>query len=138
MVLKEILCGFTVAVFISVFVPQVFWVTLFIGAGGGQGLAFLAVLENAAVAPIVAFFTFIGSMGNVPLAAMLWSKGNSVGGEKAFLDAERVDATVIWIPGKYYGWRSALYKSALASIVMFGVGGSLYYALDLFGGYVAR
>src|SRR3546814_688886 len=73
MVWKEILFGFTVAGFISVFVPQVFWDTLFIGAGGGQGLAFLAVLENAAVAPIVAFFTFIGSMGNVPLAAMLWS-----------------------------------------------------------------
>src|SRR3546814_2755822 len=59
MVWKEILFGFTVAGFISVFVPQVFWDTLFIGAGGGQGLAFLAVLENAAVAPIVAFFTFI-------------------------------------------------------------------------------
>src|SRR3546814_1637818 len=79
----EILFGFTVAGFISVFVPEVFWDTLFIGAGGGQGLAFLAVLENAAVAPIVAFFTFIGSMGNVPLAAMLWSKGNSFGGVMA-------------------------------------------------------
>src|SRR3546814_5408176 len=92
MVWKEILFGFTVAGFISVFVPQVFWDTLFIGAGGGQGLAFLAVLENAAVAPIVAFFTFIGSMGNVPLAAMLWSKGNSFGGVMAFLGADLVAA----------------------------------------------
>src|SRR3546814_14136667 len=87
--------------------------TLFIGAGGGQGLAFLAVLENAAVAPIVAFFTFIGSMGNVPLAAMLWSKGNSFGGVMAFLGADLVAATVIWIHAKYYGWRYALYTSAL-------------------------
>src|SRR3546814_13807344 len=66
----------------------------------------LAVLENAAVAPIVAFFTFIGSMGNVPLAAMLWSKGNSFGGVMAFLGADLVAATVIWIHAKYYGWRS--------------------------------
>src|SRR3546814_17606877 len=65
MVWKEILFGFTVAGFISVFVPQVFWDTLFIGAGGGQGLAFLAVLEMAAVAPNVAFFTVTGSHGNV-------------------------------------------------------------------------
>src|SRR3546814_7470024 len=93
MVWKAILFGFTVAAFISVFVPPVFWDTLFIGAGCGQGLAFLAVLENAAVAPIVAFFTFIGSMGNVPLAAMLWSKGNSFGGVMAFLGADLVAAT---------------------------------------------
>src|SRR3546814_1920475 len=119
MVWKEILFGFTVAGFISVFVPQVFWDTLFIGAGGGQGLAFLAVLENAAVAPIVAFFTFIGSMGNVPLAAMLWSKGNSFGGVMAFLGADLVAATVIWIHAKYYGWRyrSEEHTSELQSLM---------------------
>src|SRR3546814_13355898 len=61
----------------------------------------LAVLENAVVAPIVAFFTFIGSMGNVPLAAMLWSKGNSFGGATAFLGADLVAATVIWIHATY-------------------------------------
>src|SRR3546814_9228753 len=114
----EILFGFTVAGFISVFVPEVFWDTLFIGAGGGQGLAFLAVLENAAVAPIVAFFTFIGSMGNVPLAAMLWSKGNSFGGVMAFLGADLVAATEIWIHAKYYGWRYALYTSARLYLCM--------------------
>lgn len=133
MVWKEILFGFTVAGFISVFVPQVFWDTLFIGPGGGQGLSFLAVLENAAVAPIVAFFTFIGSMGNVPLAAMLWSKGNSFGGVMAFLGADLVAATVIWIHAKYYGWRYALYMSALLYLCMVGAGVTVHYLFALFG-----
>ncbi|MFP5510348.1 MAG: permease [Alphaproteobacteria bacterium] len=76
MVWKEILFGFTVAGFISVFVPQSFWNAIFLVADGGAQDApgFLIVLENALVAPVVAFFTFIGSMGNVPLAAMLWSR----------------------------------------------------------------
>jgi uncharacterized protein len=83
MVWKEILFGFTVAGFITIFVPQSFWNALFL-IFGDKGPApypgFFTVVENALVAPVVAFFTFIGSMGNVPLAAMLWSKGASFGG----------------------------------------------------------
>ena len=60
MVWKEILFGFTIAGFISVFVPQSFWDFLFVG--NSQDPGFWAVVENAAVAPVVAFFTFIGSM----------------------------------------------------------------------------
>lgn len=138
MVWKEILFGFTVAGFIAIFVPQAFWDTLFIGSsasqsGGGQGLSFLAVLENAVVAPIVAFFTFIGSMGNVPLAAMLWSKGNSFGGVMAFLGADLVAATVIWVHAKYYGWRYALFLSALLYLCMVAAGVSVHYLFALFG-----
>lgn len=81
MVWKEILFGFTVAGFIAVFVPRSFWNSLFlIEEGRSASPSFLIVLENALVAPIVAFFTFIGSMGNVPLAAMLWSREASFGG----------------------------------------------------------
>lgn len=79
---KEILFGFTIAGFISVFVQQGFWKAIFlIGDGGAQqSPGFLIVLENALVAPVAAFFTFIGSMGNVPLTAMLWSRDTSFGG----------------------------------------------------------
>ena len=65
MVWKEILLGFTVAGSVSVFVPQSFWNALFLKGTTGDVMPFWAVLENAAVAPFVAFFTFIGSMGNV-------------------------------------------------------------------------
>ncbi len=92
MVWKEILFGFTVAGFITVFVPQSFWDALFMLSGeGGQGQpGFLIVVENALIAPVVAFFTFIGSMGNVPLAAMLWSKGASFGGVMSFRGDRRL------------------------------------------------
>lgn len=128
MVWKEILFGFTVAGFISVFVPQSFWDALFLKGGGTQqALPFWAVLENAAVAPVVAFFTFIGSMGNIPLAAMLWSRDVSFGGVMAFLGADLVAATVIWVHHKYYGWRYTLYLSGLLYLCMVAAGVTVHY-----------
>ena len=135
MVWKEILFGFTVAGFISVFVPQSFWNAIFlIGEGGAQqSPGFITVVENALVAPVVAFFTFIGSMGNVPLAAMLWSRDASFGGVIAFLGADLVAATVIWVHGKYYGWRYALYLSGLLYVAMVAAGVTVHYAFALVG-----
>lgn len=135
MVWKEILFGFTVAGFISVFVPQDFWNALFLvsDSGGSQNPSFLVVVENALVAPVVAFFTFIGSMGNVPLASMLWSKGASFGGVMSFLGADLVAATVVWVHAKYYGWRYALFLSGLLYVCMVAAGISVNYLFALFG-----
>lgn len=132
MAYKEILFGFTVAGFISVYVPQSFWNTLFLGAGS-EAPSFVAVLENAAVAPVVAFFTFIGSMGNVPLAAMLWSKNASFGGVMAFLGADLVAATVIYLHAKYYGWRYAGYLSAVLYVSMVTAGITVHYLFGALG-----
>ncbi|KAA0686146.1 MULTISPECIES: permease [Azospirillum] len=131
MVWKEILFGFTVAGFISVFVPQSFWNFLFIG--NAENPSFWAVVENAAVAPVVAFFTFIGSMGNVPLAAMLWSKQVSLGGVMSFLGADLVAATVVWIHLKYYGWRYAGYLSLVLYVCMVAAGVTVHYLYALTG-----
>lgn len=135
MVWKEILFGFTVAGFIAVFVPQSFWNALFlVGSEGGQAYpTFWIVAENALIAPVVAFFTFIGSMGNVPLAAMLWSREASFGGVMAFLGADLVAATVIWVHAKYYGWRYALYISAVLYVCMVAAGITIHYLFALFG-----
>ena len=132
MAYKEILFGFTVAGFISVYVPQSFWNALFLGAGS-EAPSFLAVLENAAVAPVVAFFTFIGSMGNVPLAAMLWSKNASFAGVMAFLGADLVAATVIYLHAKYYGWRYAGYLSAVLYVSMVAAGITVHYLFAALG-----
>lgn len=132
MVWKEILFGFTVAGFISVFVPQAVWDALFLQAGA-DAPSFLAVIENAAIAPVIAFFTFIGSMGNVPLAAMLWARDASFGGVMAFLGADLVAATVVWIHVKYYGWRYALYLSGLLYVCMVAAGVSVHYAFAALG-----
>lgn len=135
MVWKEILFGFTVAGFIAVFVPQAFWNAIFlIGSEGADATpSFLVVVENALVAPIVAFFTFIGSMGNVPLAAMLWSREASFGGVMSFLGADLVAATVIWVHAKYYGWRYALFLSALLYVGMVAAGITVHYLFALVG-----
>jgi uncharacterized membrane protein YraQ (UPF0718 family) len=135
MVWKEILFGFTVAGFIAVLVPQSFWDALFLIAGNAgpeADPAFFTVLENAAIQP-VAFFTFIGSMGNVPLAAMLWAKGASFGGVMAFLGADLVAATVVWVHVKYYGWRYALFVSALLYVCMVAAGVTVHYLFAVLG-----
>ncbi|MGQ9371663.1 permease [Azospirillum sp. ST 5-10] len=131
MVWKEILFGFTVAGFIAVLVPQSVWNLLFVGQSDSPSL--LAVVENAAVAPVVAFFTFIGSMGNVPLAAMLWSRDVSFGGVMAFLGADLVAATVVWVHAKYYGWRYALYLSAVLYLCMVAAGITVHYLFAALG-----
>lgn len=135
MVWKEILFGFTIAGFISVFVPQSFWNALFLidGQGGSGSPSFLIIAENALVAPVVAFFTFIGSMGNVPLAAMLWSRDASFGGVMAFLGADLLAATVVWVHIKYYGWGYALYLSALLYVCMVAAGVAVHYLFAAVG-----
>ena len=135
MVWKEILFGFTIAGFISVMVPQAFWNAIFLtsNSGGDSAPSLLVVIENAFVAPVVAFFTFIGSMGNVPLAAMLWSRDASFGGVVAFLGADLVAATVIWVQAKYYGWRPALAVSALLYVCMVTAGITVHYLFAAVG-----
>ncbi|MDZ3836197.1 MAG: permease [Rhodospirillales bacterium] len=134
MVWKEILFGFTIAGFISVFVPQAFWNALFLidTEGGAADPSLWVVVENALVAPVVAFFTFIGSMGNVPLAAMLWSREASFGGVVAFLGADLVAATVVWVHAKYYGWKFALYASMLLYVCMVVAGVTVHLIFQLF------
>ena len=123
MVYKEILFGFTIAGFIAVFVPQSFWNAVFLtGDGVAESPSFWVMLENALVAPVIAFFTFIGSMGNVPLAAMLWAKNASFAGVMTFLGADLVAATVIYIHAKYYGWRYAAYISVVLYVCMVAAG----------------
>lgn len=132
MVYKEILFGFTVAGFIAVLVPRAFWDALFLSAGQDSP-SFLVVVENALVAPVVAFFTFIGSMGNVPLAAMLWSRDASFGGVISFLGADLVAATVVWVHAKYYGWRYTAYLSLLLYVCMVAAGVTVHYLYALLG-----
>ncbi|MEA5626785.1 permease [Nostoc sp. UHCC 0251] len=131
MAYKEILFGFTIAGFISVFIPTSFWNTLFLQSGQDAPSLF-AILENALVAPVIAFFTFIGSMGNVPLAALLWSKNASFAGVMSFLGADLVAATVVYLQAKYYGWKYAVYLSGLLYICMVAAGITVHGIFALF------
>ena len=85
MVWEEILIGFTVAGFVAVLVPQAFWEVLFLANFQAQLPAWVIALENAIVAPFVAAATFIGSMGNIPLATVLASNGVLFAGLMGFI-----------------------------------------------------
>jgi hypothetical protein len=77
------------------------------------------VIENAAVAPFVAAMTFIGSMGNIPIATVLNANGVMFAGIMGFIYSDLMVPPLVMINAKYYGWRVALYIAAVmyASVV---------------------
>jgi len=110
MVWKDVTVGFTIAGIVAAFVPDSFFQTLFINTGDGQeSFGFFTLLEHVIVGPIAAFLTFIGSMGNIPLAALLFGKGVSFAGVMAFIFSDLVVFPVLRINAKYYGWRMSLF-----------------------------
>lgn len=133
MVWKDVTFGFTVAGVIAAFVPTSFFQTLFVGSGGEGSPGFLAVLEHVVVGPVAAFFTFIGSMGNIPLAALLYDNGVSFGGVMAFLFSDLVVFPVLRINAEYYGWKMSAYIAAalLSSLVAAAL--ALHYGFSLAG-----
>lgn len=113
MVWKDVLVGFTVAGIIAAMVPQGFFETLFAGTAGDASPTLLQLVQNVVVGPVAAFFTFIGSMGNIPLAAVLFAGGVSFAGVMAFIYSDLVVLPVVRISSQYFGWRLALYIVAV-------------------------
>jgi hypothetical protein len=115
MLWKEITVGFLLAGFIGLLGNQVFN-ALFIR----HAPAAVRLLENVIVGPIIAVLSFVCSVGNVPIAAVLWSGGISFGGVLAFIFADLIVLPIIQIYRKYYGGAFALRITALmfATIVV--------------------
>lgn len=131
MVWKDVLIGFTVAGIISAMVPTSFFQSLFWGAGGENAAnpGFLLVLQQTLVGPLAAFFTFIGSMGNIPLAAVLFSQGVTFAGVMAFIFSDLVVLPVLRINAAYYGWKMALYILGLMLVGIVSVALVMHYSL---------
>jgi len=132
MVWKDVTFGFTVAGVIAVFVPAEVFRSLFVGSGqAGAGLA--QVLLQTLVGPLAAFFTFIGSMGNIPLAAVLFGSGVSFAGVMAFIFSDLVVFPVLRISARYFGPAMAFYVLGvfLASLVTTSI--LLHYGFELLG-----
>lgn len=117
MVWKDITIGFTVAGIIAAMVPKSFFQALFIGSGTDNP-GFFALLEQALVGPVAAFFTFIGSMGNIPLAAVLLSNGVSFAGVMAFIFSDLVVFPALRINAKYYGWKMSMYILGIFLVIL--------------------
>lgn len=133
MVWKDVTVGFTIAGIVAAFVPDSFFQTLFINTGNGeQSYSFFTLLEHVIVGPVAAFLTFIGSMGNIPLAALLYGKGVSFAGVMAFIFSDLVVFPVLRINAKYYGWKMSLFILFLLFTSLIGASLLLHYGLDLF------
>jgi hypothetical protein len=109
MVWEEILIGFTIAGFVAVLVPASFWSMIFLVHLEGNLPSWIIALENAAVAPLVAAATFIGSMGNIPLATVLNANGVLFAGIMGFIYSDLMVPPLVQVNAKYYGWKLALY-----------------------------
>ena len=112
---EDILIGFTIAGFVAVLVPEDFWAALFL-VDATHLPDWVVTLENALVAPFVAASTFIGSMGNIPLATVLQSNGVLFAGIMGFIYSDLMVPPLVSINAKYYGWRVALYIAGVMYI----------------------
>jgi uncharacterized membrane protein YraQ (UPF0718 family)/YHS domain-containing protein len=113
MLWKEITIGFLLAGFVGQ-LHNGFFNALFIT----HAPAAVKLLENAVVGPIIAILSFVCSVGNVPLAAVLWSGGIGFAGVIAFIFADLIVLPIIQIYRKYYGNAYALRIVALMFVTM--------------------
>jgi hypothetical protein len=106
-ILKDLVIGLLIAGAVAAWVPASFWQHFFLT---GHPLA--AKLWGPLIGPLVAVVSFVCSIGNVPLAAVLWNGGISFGGVIAFIFGDLIILPIINIYRKYYGLRMALFITA--------------------------
>src|SRR5205823_5494888 len=100
----DIVGGLLIAGALAAWVPDQFWRTFFF-----VDHPLLASLWGAIIGPIVAVVSFVCSVGNIPLAAVLWNGGISFGGVIAFIFADLIVLPILDIYRKYYGMRMAAF-----------------------------
>ncbi len=128
MVWEEILIGFTVAGFMAVFVPDAVWAGIFLNDLQGTMPEWLRVLENAAIAPFVAALTFIGSMGNIPLATVLNAQQVLFAGIMGFIYSDLIVPPLVRVNARYFGWRVALYIAGVMYVSIVATALALHYS----------
>jgi len=98
----DIAGGLLIAGALAAWVPNTFWQSFFL-----TGHPVLATLWGPIVGPLVAVISFVCSVGNIPLAAVLWNGGISFGGVVAFIFADLIVLPILNIYRKYYGVKMA-------------------------------
>ena len=97
-IIRDLVLGLLIAGAIAAWVPESFWQRFFFA-----GHPLLSTLWGPIVGPFVAIASFVCSIGNVPLAAVLWNGGISFGGVVAFIFADLIILPILNIYRKYYG-----------------------------------
>jgi uncharacterized membrane protein YraQ (UPF0718 family) len=109
--------GLLIAGALAAWVPNSFWQSIFL-----ENHHALAKLWGPFVGPLVATVSFVCSIGNVPLAAVLWNGGISFGGVLAFIFADLIILPILDIYRRYYGWRTAGFLLAAFYATMVAAG----------------
>jgi uncharacterized protein len=125
-VIRDIVGGLLIAGAIAAWVPDSFWRHLFLT---GHPLA--ARLWGPVIGPVISLLSFVCSIGNVPLAAVLWNGGISFGGVVAFIFADLIIIPILVIYRKYYGTAMMLTLLGIFYVTMVAAG---YIIEFLFGG----
>ncbi|WP_197516273.1 permease, partial [Mycobacterium sp. E2497] len=102
-ILRDLVLGLLIAGAIAAWVPEKFWQVFFLVDHPGW-----SAIWGPLVGPIVAIVSFVCSIGNVPLAAVLWNGGISFGGVIAFIYADLLIVPILNIYRKYYGTKMML------------------------------
>ncbi len=118
----DIVIGLLIAGALAAWVPDSFWQMLFLSKDPVG-----SVLWGPIIGPLIAVISFVCSVGNVPLAAVLWNGGISFGGVISFIFADLIILPIVRIYAKYYGWKMAgfIFVTFYAAMVLAG------YAIEL-------
>jgi uncharacterized membrane protein YraQ (UPF0718 family) len=102
-VIRDIVIGLLIAGAVAAWVPTSFWRALFL-----TDHSFWSAVWGPIIGPVIAVLSFVCSIGNVPLAAVLYNGGISFGGVISFMFADLIIIPILFIYRKYYGTKMTL------------------------------
>jgi uncharacterized membrane protein YraQ (UPF0718 family) len=124
----DIALGLLIAGALAAWVPDSFWRAFFLTSNPT-----LAKIEGPLVGPLVAMVSFVCSVGNVPLAAVLWRGGISFGGVVSFIFADLIILPILNIYRKYYGWKVMSYIFLTFYVTMAAAGYIVEFLFEALG-----
>ena len=124
----DIVIGLLIAGALAAWVPNSFWNAFFFSNNPT-----LAKIEGPLVGPLVAMVSFVCSVGNVPLAAVLWRGGISFGGVVSFIFADLIILPILDIYRKYYGWKVMGYILLTFYVTMVAAGYVVEFLFEALG-----
>ena len=125
---RDVFGGLLIAGALAAWIPNSFWQRFFL-----EHHTTLAKFWGPLVGPAVAIVSFVCSIGNVPLAAVLWNGGISFGGVLAFIFADLIILPILDIYRRYYGWRMAGFLLASFYATMVGAGLAVEFLFQMLG-----
>jgi len=128
MLYRDLGLGFLIAGALAAWVPDSFWQSFFLTHNPT-----LNAFWGPLVGPVISMLSFVCSVGNVPLAAVLWNGGISFGGVISFIFADLIILPILNIYRKYYGGRNALYLLGVSYAAMALAGFLIGGAFQLLG-----